>query len=437
MAFWGAHKLFLYEFLKSLHLQFDSVSTPDLYQHTFCRSGGTGPVMFYFADQASYMLWNGVASDVQVTCPGGCAMSQQLGKRYSNVGLKSDLGGPENFFIEDSSLTNTTFTNAGYGCIDDWGAGGTVVRYSTFTNCLVSTHGVTHNGGPTNFEVYHTTIGQTMPSQAEGLGGGYRLIHDQGSGTELFFGNTFFKDSGSAWANEIVSTLFYADYAHGPSIDGQYATCDGSQTNRDGNRSPSSTWYGYPCSGQPGRDIATGEYKPMYAWNNKKQDTGSLFSMILNGCCATTGTSVAVGTYPPTNCTAYNGSNGSSANCYYGAAHMALNRELYTSSYGQQSSPTSPFNGTSGVGWGTLANRPTTCTTSSETAYGNGAAGVGYFATDEGPQGTLYTCSATNTWTVYYTPYTYPHPLVSGTSTQPPTNGGSPAPPKNLSVIVQ
>jgi hypothetical protein len=69
-----------------------------------------------------------------------------------------------------------------------------------------------------------------------------------------------------------------------------------------------------------------------------------------------------------------------------------------------------------GVGFGTLANRPATCT-----------AGVGYFATDQGswntstsnPQGVqqngadglLYTCTSTDTWTLYYTPYTYPHPL--------------------------
>ena len=95
------------------------------------------------------------------------------------------------------------------------------------------------------------------------------------------------------------------------------------------------------------------------------------------------------------------------------------NRDWYTdNSNGSpvaQTSPTSPFNGTSGVGFGTLANRPTTCTPH-----------VGYFATDQGGwntsgngfgQGELYSCSATNTWTVLYTPYTYPHPLVSGVTT--------------------
>jgi hypothetical protein len=68
-----------------------------------------------------------------------------------------------------------------------------------------------------------------------------------------------------------------------------------------------------------------------------------------------------------------------------------------------------------GVGCGTIASRPATCT-----------AGVGYWATTQscsdltglvgiGPatpiSGTLYKCTVTDTWESYYTPYTYPHPL--------------------------
>jgi hypothetical protein len=80
---------------------------------------------------------------------------------------------------------------------------------------------------------------------------------------------------------------------------------------------------------------------------------------------------------------------------------------------------TSSFTGASGTGSGTLAARPSTCTT-----------GVAYWATDQGNwntsgngfgQGVLYQCSATNTWTTYYTPYTYPYPLVLGPAPAPPT----------------
>jgi hypothetical protein len=95
---------------------------------------------------------------------------------------------------------------------------------------------------------------------------------------------------------------------------------------------------------------------------------------------------------------------------------VVANRDYYPSASGVQTSPTSPFNGSSGTGWGTLANRPTTCTP-----------GVAYFATDQGSwntstsnpygvqqngaNGVLYKCTAPNTWTLYYTPYIYPHPL--------------------------
>ncbi len=71
-----------------------------------------------------------------------------------------------------------------------------------------------------------------------------------------------------------------------------------------------------------------------------------------------------------------------------------------------------PFDGTAGVGVGTLADRPKTC-----------SPGVAYWATDQGEwdsthdgsDGQLYVCTAPNTWSFYYRPYTYPHPLVSGT----------------------
>ena len=87
--------------------------------------------------------------------------------------------------------------------------------------------------------------------------------------------------------------------------------------------------------------------------------------------------------------------------------HIKANRDYYTHN--------TSFDGTSGLGCGTLANRPATCTV-----------GVAYWATDQSCTdltgmvganpttpitGTLYKCTSTNTWTAYYKPYTYPHPL--------------------------
>jgi hypothetical protein len=114
------------------------------------------------------------------------------------------------------------------------------------------------------------------------------------------------------------------------------------------------------------------------------------------------------------------------------STRVLLNRDVYAEvSQSAQSSPSSPFNGTVGTGYGTLANRPTTCTPA-----------VGYWATDQGTWntsnssqgGVLYICTATNTWSVGYTPYTYPHPLTAGGST---TGGAGPNPPSGLTAAVE
>jgi hypothetical protein len=98
-------------------------------------------------------------------------------------------------------------------------------------------------------------------------------------------------------------------------------------------------------------------------------------------------------------------------------ANFSPNRDYYLWCNSSSSTGCTSFNGTIGVGSGLSSGRPSTCTPN-----------VAYWATD---MNTLYQCSATNTWTVYYTPYTYPHPLVSGSG-----GGGGPAAPTGLNALV-
>lgn len=131
---------------------------------------------------------------------------------------------------------------------------------------------------------------------------------------------------------------------------------------------------------------------------------------------------------------------------YYAASidtnRIVIGRDILMEAPGQaaQTSNSSPFDGsfpfpidviTRGyVGHGTFATggmnyRPTTCATQA------GGFGVGYWATDEGSwnssgngfgNGDLYICTATNTWTLSYTPANYPSALINNSlsiTTQP------------------
>jgi len=105
--------------------------------------------------------------------------------------------------------------------------------------------------------------------------------------------------------------------------------------------------------------------------------------------------------------------------------------------FGDSTCPKSAFNGSHGTGYGTLANRPATCTAGPAGTYGQsptGSYGVAYFATDaNNGNGELYVCTSTNTWTGIYQPYTYPHPLVTGSS----ATSGPPGDPANLTGVVK
>jgi hypothetical protein len=184
--------------------------------------------------------------------------------------------------------------------------------------------------------------------------------------------------------------------------------CDGAQ-GIDGNRAAYAAdpnQAGYPCWRQPGRDAAD-VLKPMYGWNNFWTYNGELRKL----------RKIAT------------------------KAHVLANRD-YFNAISVQTNATTPWDGSIsglsqdspanlGGGFGPIAYRPTACYAEPD-ALDAGNGGVFYFATDEGSwntesagdhathgtdhaqgeDGRLYRCSATNTWTLDYTPYTYPHPGV-------------------------
>ena len=358
--------------------------------HNTFTSPPSGSTLMYFGENSSVDNFiYGVADHNTVNSSGSINFSQCLNGDNNNPPVGT-LGSDKNFFYEDNTFNISAITNNGVGLTDTWGGCSQVFRYNKVYNNRIIVHGSAHAWGPINTEVYKNYVEINNASDGY-VQYGNRLVHHQGSGTYMIFDNAFRATAGQT-GGPVVVQHSGSQYSRGNDT-----ICNGTAS-IDGNRSPSNIYYGYPCYRGPGRDMDR-TLSPMYAWQNRWNNTGGIVTLDCQN-------------YASFTCT----------------AHVVENRDYYNAvSASAQTSPASPFNGTIGVGFGTLANRPATCTTGSETG-----GGVGYFATDQGARGTLYRCSAANTWVTHYTPYTYPHPLVAGG-----TGGGAISPPPapaNLTV---
>jgi hypothetical protein len=341
-----------------------------------------------------------------------------------------DPGTQYALFIEDN-VFDRQFSGT-ESLVEGYGGSRTVFRFNTVTNGHTGQHGLDSGDRRGGYfqEEYGNTFAQNDESTDAGTARG---------GVSIYFGNTHTGSPGYTGM-----TLFYprpiSSYTNDPAMQ-NWKTCDGTQYDvasatlsdigsrrsttygtvaRFSNANPDALPLltgaatgdairpldgpgtdGYPCRDQLG--VKHNQlFSSMYAWNN-----GTGIAFVENQFDCITG-----------------GSN-STALCQAGFRMnhwIASDRDYYQGASGIQTNATTPFNGTTGVGWGTLANRPTTCTTGA-----NAGQGVGYWATDQGSwntsstnpegvqqsgaDGVLYQCTATNTWTAYYTPYTYPHPL--------------------------
>lgn len=414
---------------------------------------------------------------------------EQSNASYLGVGQYGDnsWAQPENYGSANFLyFENNTFNNAGTtenegtaGGLTNEGGGRVVVRFNTFNitdnfNFSLGWHGTESSGRPRStraYEYYQNTWACNST-----VNGCPPVIGARG-GTGLTWGNTLSATSGSTF-NTILQMNTYRTQG---SPSSPWNACDGS-TAYDTN--DGTTYYSGTITGVSGQTVTvsgspgwtTNQWSPNgapYSVHDVTRSTGSeitantanTLTLAYSGgpgaWTPSSGDSIQIlratacidqaggrgaGTLysgtPPASTRAnqvlsptylwMNSSGSSSATSSADTKRVIANRDFYqeTANQAAQTSATAPFNGTSGNGHGTLANRPTTCTK-----------GVGYWATDQGSwnqsgkggQGELFVCTATNQWALYYTPYTYPHPLTQGAGSTTP----APAPPTNLKGTVQ
>jgi hypothetical protein len=366
------------------------------------------------------------------------------------------------FFIENNTFTQS---NASLGTVNDCAAGGReVIRYNTMTggNVYVQTHEV---GGVLRgcfaTEIYGNNANET------GTGLSPQPFHTSRAGQSLVWGNTLtdygevmnvFDDrdgltahdvpawpngnygfcGSNAWTGTVntsgtavtaatgsfvnphgsdtviagsilsINGTLYTVSAYNSSTSVTLTSSAGTQSGvsffvySPWDQAPTGT--GYACLDQPGRgqgDLLSGSGWPSFS-NRVNSATGT----------ATWPHQAVSPIY------AWANTLGTGASAYFGvdgSTFFAENRDYYLELPNIAESAT--FSGTAGIGSGTQA--PT-----ASGAYPNAPNCTPYVGYWDTTTQTFYQCSAPNTWTVYYTPYAYPHPLVGGQqqSVAPPSN---------------
>lgn len=309
--------------------------------------------------------------------------------------------GTEALFVEDNTFTADAAPTANFSDMNQCGR--VVWRFNT----------ATHTGGRQILEV-HSIQGTNRASHRW-------EIYKNNISTNGF--TNFFMRSGTGviWGNRSTTVPNGNPDTVWSNIRSQNAPpsfggCDGTATWVDQNTTPdvlNVSGYGYRCRDQIGSGSDTVQWvipsvtqtayaqtaMPAYVFDNK---SGATIPTASTNYFTTVHTAIDGGFPSLTVC-------GTSPCIGNAVLHIKSDRDYYIEG--------ASFTGSSGVGVGTLAARPTTCTT-----------GVGYWVTNQGewnslqvgPDGQLYKCTATDTWTLYYTPFTYPHPLQGAAGSNPP-----------------